>query len=242
MIEFEKYVNNKSEILFMDKIRELSISLYSGIKRKDGVTDYFNHVETVVKTLLDWGVDDIITLSTAYLHDVFEETEITADELKKIIEAIVNDVELLYKESVVENIVVKVNTLTFIVDKNNEYSNYLKATYLKKVSLADDEILFVKLADRLSNVLDFFNGGNVFYSKKYFVRGEILYGEAIERFDFYKCNLKEIEMLKNSAVHCDDDSMNHFKYTIDKSKRFIRVYEKIIDSITEVKLTINNRK
>ena len=68
----------------MDKLQlahDVMKSAHEGQFRKDGVTPYFTHPETVVKNLKLLGVTDIDIICAGYLHDVLEDTAYTEEEI-----------------------------------------------------------------------------------------------------------------------------------------------------------------
>lgn len=163
----------------MTKIQELANTLYENIKRKDNITPYIVHPEAVVKLLLDAGIYNTEILSAAYLHDVLEENhefKYNPNKLKQYLKLFIED------EIFVTNVVDKVDYLTFYEDfYSNESKPYMKAFNMYElinVAKTYPDVLVIKLADRLANILDFYNGGDKFYAKKYFTRGEILFGAA----------------------------------------------------------------
>ena len=54
---------------------------HGGMTRKDGITQYFSHLESVVSYLKSLGVTDEDVLCSGWLHDVIEDTDTTFDEL-----------------------------------------------------------------------------------------------------------------------------------------------------------------
>jgi (p)ppGpp synthase/HD superfamily hydrolase len=54
---------------------------HKGMTRKDGITPYFTHLESVVSYLKSLGVTDEDVLCSGWLHDTIEDTDTTFDEL-----------------------------------------------------------------------------------------------------------------------------------------------------------------
>jgi (p)ppGpp synthase/HD superfamily hydrolase len=54
---------------------------HKGMTRKDGITPYSTHLESVVSYLKSLGVTDEDVLCTGWLHDTIEDTNTTFDEL-----------------------------------------------------------------------------------------------------------------------------------------------------------------
>ena len=54
---------------------------HSGMIRKDGITSYYEHLAGVVARLKNLGITDEEVLSSAWLHDIIDDTETSFDEL-----------------------------------------------------------------------------------------------------------------------------------------------------------------
>jgi (p)ppGpp synthase/HD superfamily hydrolase len=54
---------------------------HKGMTRKDGVTPYYSHLESVVSYLKSLGVTDEDVLCSGWMHDTIEDTNTTFDEL-----------------------------------------------------------------------------------------------------------------------------------------------------------------
>jgi hypothetical protein len=198
----EKYNNrfdNKEDIKFLNIIQDIARELYSGIKRKNGVDEYFNHIEDVVTNLIALNCVDKKILATAYLHDVLEENKNIKD--YKHLSVFIKEKMKSYdcKNEWLEDIDVIAQNVNILSFHDEQYKGmektYRKAIYLKNiVQKINDDILIVKIIDRLSNVLEFYNNENKEYALKYFTRGEILYGACYERLDFYK-ELEELYLI-----------------------------------------------
>ena len=70
----------------MDKLQlahDVMKSAHKGQFRKDGITPYSIHPETVVKNLKLLGVTDSDVLCAGYLHDVLEDTDYTAEKIQE---------------------------------------------------------------------------------------------------------------------------------------------------------------
>jgi len=70
----------------LDKIEQahnVMKSAHEGQFRNDGITPYYTHPETVVKTMKLLGVTDPDILCAGYLHDVLEDTKYSADKIKE---------------------------------------------------------------------------------------------------------------------------------------------------------------
>jgi (p)ppGpp synthase/HD superfamily hydrolase len=119
----------QSEHPLISKCLEIAIKAHAGQYRRDGVTSYIYHVYEVAKRVKKFGDDHVCV---ALLHDVIEDSDITADDL--------------LKEGVPENIVEAVSLLT----------KYVGMTYKKYIVevKANELARRVKIADMLSNLAD----------------------------------------------------------------------------------------
>lgn len=102
---------------------------HAGQYRRDGVTSYLTHPAAVVNKLKD---ESELVLAVAWLHDVLEDTNETAESLraKDIPEAVIHIVQILTKT------------------ESMSYEQYLK--YIKQNEIARK----VKIADMLHNLSD----------------------------------------------------------------------------------------
>ena len=122
-------MNLQLEHPLVSKCLDIAIKAHAGQYRRDGVTSYIYHVYEVAKRVNKFDEDHICV---ALLHDVIEDSDITADDL--------------LKEGVPEHIVAAVSLLTKYV--GTTYKKYL--VEVKKNELARR----VKIADMLSNLAD----------------------------------------------------------------------------------------
>lgn len=112
-----------------NKAIEFARKAHDGQYRRDGVTPYFSHIESVMNRVKKHGYKAIIG---AALHDVIEDTDITAADL--------------LKEGFESDIVASVVLLT--KKKGVDYFDYL--TQIRNNHLAK----IVKIADMISNLSD----------------------------------------------------------------------------------------
>lgn len=121
--------NDKYKQEELDLAKKIAKKAHDGQFRRDNKTPYIEHPRAVVNLLE--GSDEYI-LMTAWLHDVLEDTKVTADELfiEGIPIPVINAVELLTKKEGVD------------------YMEYLRT--LSKNPMAR----VVKLADIVSNLND----------------------------------------------------------------------------------------
>ena len=66
------------------KAKNFACTKHKNQKRKDGVTPFVDHLESVVNRMKNLGITDEEVLSAAWLHDVIEHTDTTFDEINKI--------------------------------------------------------------------------------------------------------------------------------------------------------------
>jgi (p)ppGpp synthase/HD superfamily hydrolase len=73
---------------------DMAVKAHSGQFRRDGITPYINHPETVVKMLGNQPRD---VIATGWLHDVLEDSEFTTDDMRKlnIPDTVINAVSIL---------------------------------------------------------------------------------------------------------------------------------------------------
>jgi len=136
-------------------------SSHEGQFRKDGITPYSVHPETVVKTLKLLGVEDTDIVCAGYLHDVLEDTKYTT---KKIQENFGDKVlsivkELTFKDNITDEEYwegcqgmstdakwVKVaDILTNLSDKGEKSSHFvIKRVEALKILLCDLELHYTK--------------------------------------------------------------------------------------------------
>lgn len=78
----------------LEKATRMATDAHFGQKRHDGITPYISHPRAVARILEDWQLDEKHQI-VGVLHDVIEDTKLTADDLRKagfsteIVEAIV---------------------------------------------------------------------------------------------------------------------------------------------------------
>ena len=104
---------------------------HNGQFRRDGVTPYINHPRAVVELLKDHFYNDHI-IAAAWLHDVLEDTPMTAQELLKL--------------GMGSEVVYLVKLLT--KDPDDDY-----LAYLQRIK-SNRNARLIKIADMLSNLCD----------------------------------------------------------------------------------------
>jgi guanosine-3',5'-bis(diphosphate) 3'-pyrophosphohydrolase len=128
-------------------------SAHDGQFRKDNITLYSVHPETVVKNLKLLGVTDTDILCAGYLHDVLEDTKYSAE---KILENFGNRVLGIVQE------------LTFKDDITDE-------EYWEGCQSMSDDAKWVKIADILTNLADKGKKSSHFVTKRVEALKRLLY-------------------------------------------------------------------
>ena len=153
----------------LKKAEDLAVTLHTGQFRKDGTTPYIEHPKAVVQILKDCDVNDVETLSAAWLHDVLEDCNCNDKEKNHIRETIGDEAYLL---------------ITNLTHSNSE-NKYAKDFYLAKIATSQNlKLILIKCADRIHNTKSFIKDGNFKYAKKYFHKANGIYGALYN----FKCN------------------------------------------------------
>ncbi len=163
------------------KAHDFAKEAHKGQKRSSG-EEYFVHPCAVVEILADFGFDSS-TVIAAFLHDVLEDTDHTADELRGMFGA-----EIV---QLVEG-VTKLDKLQFNSREDAQAENFRKLF----MALAKDlRVIIIKLADRLHNMrsLEFLPP-----EKQQYISRETLdiYAPLAGRLgiSFFKCELEDLAM------------------------------------------------
>jgi GTP pyrophosphokinase len=134
------------KIPFSEEQKERIIKAYrfaekahQGQKRASG-DDYFVHCSSVAKTLVRMGLGSI-TVSAALLHDVYEDTEVSLEEIKK---------EFGKEIAFIVEGVSKLSKVQLKGSDDDYYLNNLQKMFLAMA--ADIRVILIKLADRLHNM------------------------------------------------------------------------------------------
>ncbi len=163
------------------KAYDFAKAAHAGQKRSSG-EDYFIHPCAVVEILADFGFDSS-TVIAAFLHDVLEDTEVTAEELTaEFGEEIC---------SLVEG-VTKLEKLQFHNREEAQAENFRKIF----VAMAKDlRVIIIKLADRLHNMrsLQFLEPDR---QKRIAQETLDIYAPLAGRLgiSFFKCELEDLAM------------------------------------------------
>ena len=123
----EKQDENK-----IQKAQKVMESAHEDQFRKNDITPYSTHPETVVKTLKLLGVEDFDILCAGYLHDVLEDTKYPAEKIQ---------------ENFGDRVLSIVNELTFEKGITDEQ-------YWDRCQNMSSDAKWVKIADILSNLSD----------------------------------------------------------------------------------------
>lgn len=163
------------------KAYEFAYEAHKGQKRSSG-EDYFIHPCAVAEILCDYGFDSSSVIA-AFLHDVLEDTEVTAEQLS----AEFGDEILELVEGVT-----KLDKIQFNNKEEAQAENFRKLF----MALAKDlRVIIIKLADRLHNMrsLEFVPPEK----QKYKSRETLdIYAPLAGRLgiSFFKCELEDIAM------------------------------------------------
>ena len=222
----------KEDFETVNTIYSISKSLYKDIKRKDGITPYIVHPEAVTEILLRNNIFDKTILSVAFLHDVLEEnTQFKYNPTSDLTAYLSN---YFSDKEFIQDLVQKVMYLSFFEDPyKKEELPYMKALHLAEivdVAKTYPDILIVKLADRLANIMDFYNSGAVSYSKKYFTRAEVLFGAAYQFQSDFSDHYQNLLEMENKT----DDIRELIEYNL----KYMFYFQHLINKLKEVKQTI----
>lgn len=184
-------------------------------KRKSG-EPYITHPTEVATIICDWSLDEQ-TISSALLHDIIEDTEITKEDIEKIFGKSVADL---------------VDGVTKLEKIHFESEEIAHAEYFQKVVLAmskDIRVILIKLADRLHNMLTL---GNMNEQKRKKI--------AMETMEIYVPIANKIGLHK---VHLQlaDESFKYlypYRYSVlskavtEAQKKRLPLIEKILENIS----------
>lgn len=153
-------------ILSMSKLESAELfakTKHAGMKRKDGATDYFEHLKSVVNRLQNIGITDEDMLCAAWLHNTLEDTSTTFDEL----------IQRFGKE---------VAVLVFSLSKDQTIARKQKELqYVKQLKDATWQAKIIKLCDIASNLKELKTSGLSKNKRNKFVRQRRHYLNAIKK-------------------------------------------------------------
>ncbi len=135
---------------------------HQGQFRRDGKTEYFEHLKCVVTELREMGVSEKNILCTGWLHDTIEDTSVDYDELMKNFNG-----EIAYY-------VASVTKDTRLIKAEQEKQ------YIIQLENAPWQSKVVKLADIIANFKDLGNSGYDKQTQDIKVNGKIPYIMAIK--------------------------------------------------------------
>lgn len=215
----QKLKKNFSEAEFQElkAAYDFSAAAHEGQKRQTG-EPYFIHPCAVVNILVDLGLDDVSTLVAAFLHDVLEDTQVTADEL-----------EQKFGKEVLELVegVTKLDKIKFVSAEDEQAENLRKMFF---AMAKDYRVIIIKLADRLHNMrtLDALKPEKQI---KIATQSLKIYAPLAGRLglSFVKCELEDLAM----RYLYPDDYYELVEFIKTKSKERQQFIEKICDELKE---------
>lgn len=213
----QKLKKNFSEAEFQElkAAYDFSAAAHEGQKRQTG-EPYFIHPCAVVNVLVDLGFDDVSTLVAAFLHDVLEDTQVTADEL-----------EQKFGKEVLELVegVTKLDKIKFVSSEDEQAENLRKMFF---AMAKDYRVIIIKLADRLHNMrtLDALKPEKQI---KIATQSLKIYAPLAGRLglSFVKCELEDLAM----RYLYPDDYYELVEFIKTKSKERQQFIEKICDEL-----------
>ena len=146
----------------LESAEKFAKTKHAGMKRKDGVTDYFEHLKSVVNRLQNIGITDEEMLCTAWLHDTLEDTRTSFDEL----------IQRFGKEVAV--LVLSLSKDQSLPKKQKEIQ------YVKQLKDAPWQAKIIKLCDIASNLKELKTSGLSKNKRTKFVRQRRHYLNAIK--------------------------------------------------------------
>lgn len=213
----QKLKKNFSEAEFQElkAAYDFSAAAHEGQKRQTG-EPYFIHPCAIVNILVDLGFDDVSTLVAAFLHDVLEDTQVTADEL-----------EQKFGKEVLELVegVTKLDKIKFVSAEDEQAENLRKMFF---AMAKDYRVIIIKLADRLHNMrtLDALKPEKQI---KIATQSLKIYAPLAGRLglSFVKCELEDLAM----RYLYPDDYYELVEFIKTKSKERQQFIEKICDEL-----------
>lgn len=213
----QKLKKNFSEAEFQElkAAYDFSAAAHEAQKRQTG-EPYFIHPCAVVNVLVDLGFDDVSTLVAAFLHDVLEDTQVTADEL-----------EQKFGKEVLELVegVTKLDKIKFVSAEDEQAENLRKMFF---AMAKDYRVIIIKLADRLHNMrtLDALKPEKQI---KIATQSLKIYAPLAGRLglSFVKCELEDLAM----RYLYPDDYYELVEFIKTKSKERQQFIEKICDEL-----------
>jgi guanosine-3',5'-bis(diphosphate) 3'-pyrophosphohydrolase len=130
--------HSKESVNKITKALEFSVKMHAGQFRKSG-SPYVVHCIDVANTLVDWKMDNVSIIS-ALLHDVVEDTKVTLEDINK---------EFGSEVALLVDGVTKIDHIQFKSSEHKQVENFTKLF----LSLAKDfRVIIIKFSDRLNNM------------------------------------------------------------------------------------------
>lgn len=135
----------------LDSAKALAEKFHSGqfrkARKRKAPLPYIKHPYEVVARLQSWGINDSVTLSVAYCHDLLEDTNATPKEIENATsKEVLTQIQLLTREEGCNN-----------------------TEYIRRIAFSGSvPALMVKAADRICNTLDFIEFKGTEYADRYF--------------------------------------------------------------------------
>ncbi|PCI32585.1 MAG: hypothetical protein COB53_12480 [Elusimicrobia bacterium] len=210
--DLKVYAPNTDETLF-ELAYEYSMTAHKNQERASG-EHYFIHCSAVAKTLIEFKLD-LPTVCAGLLHDVIEDTPITAEELEKE-----------FGEEITTLVVgvTKLDTLKFTSRDEAQAENWRK---MMLATAQDIRVILIKLADRLHNMktLNFLSKEK---QERKAYETITLYAPLAQRLGMFQLK-SELEDLAFQYLHPSEHNTLNSKVTqITKSR------EKVITSFKSV--------
>ncbi len=139
LIKIRKVPYSDEQQARIKKAYQFAKEAHQGQKRASG-DDYFVHCVETAKTLAQMGLGSI-TVSAALLHDVYEDTEVSLEEIRK---EFGKDIAFIVEG------VSKLSKVQLKGSDDEYYLNNLQKMFLAMA--ADIRVILIKLADRLHNM------------------------------------------------------------------------------------------
>lgn len=214
----------KLQKAFADACRQ-----HKGQIRKGSGIPYFTHCVEVMKFLADCGFRDENLLCAAVLHDVIEDCDATFEKLKQ---KYGKEVAILVWEC--------------SRDPGGDNDNQKKLDFLKTFETKSEKSVFIKVADRVCNMIDYRKSGLIDYSNYYALQAyplAIRMGEVIEGLDDKTDPVYKLAYLGLSIKKYGVDFLIKRKFGDKIPSRIYIDYDEYLDegdSIDEI--IVNHRK
>jgi len=149
---------NKEQSEKINDMFKVALEYHNGQIRNGSGLPYFIHLTDVMKRVTEFGVYDLETILGAIGHDLFEDTTIHEGHLKRDFGG--NVVRIIRECS---------------REGGDAVTRQEKIDFLSSFKKKSFQSCIIKLADRMSNVNDYRNDGQIAYSKLYALQAYPLY-------------------------------------------------------------------